>query len=117
MGTGMVSASGCARELLERIAAGVGVDAGVELEEDAEASAPSASARTWGWSSTPWRAAKHTLLLGAGRHGPAAWTPSRAAAATRLLLGEALHEYAPTRMRLSPGAKDQARHHCPFHET
>ena len=32
----MMSASDCLRELLERIAAGVGVDAGVELHEDAE---------------------------------------------------------------------------------
>jgi hypothetical protein len=32
----MMSASDYVRELLERIAAGVGVDATVELEEDAE---------------------------------------------------------------------------------
>jgi hypothetical protein len=32
----MMSASECVRELLEPIAAGVGLDAGVELRQDAE---------------------------------------------------------------------------------
>jgi hypothetical protein len=36
MGTGKMSASECVQELLERIAAGVGVDARVELQDDAE---------------------------------------------------------------------------------
>jgi len=75
----MMSASECVRELLEPIAAGVGVDARGELEEDADR----ISARTGGWSWPPLPGTKHTLLPEAGDHGRPLDSPARGARVPR----------------------------------
>jgi hypothetical protein len=110
----MITASECVRELLERIAAGDGVDARLERKEDAE------DVRAEYVGEEPGLIIGH--FRGHGAH-PFCSTqeitvrpldsPARSAA-TRLLLGDASHEYAATRHAPLPLTKGPGvRHHCP----
>jgi hypothetical protein len=87
----MMSASECVRELLARIAAGVRVDERVKLKEDAEGVTAEFVGEDLG----------QVIGHHGGHEARRMDSPARGAG-TRLLLGEALHEYAATRIRLSP---------------
>jgi len=89
------------RELLERIAAGVGADTRVELKDDAEGASAEFLGEYLGLVIATMAGTNHTFGSTQDITVRPLDSPARGAE-TRLLLGEALHEYAPTRIRLSP---------------
>jgi hypothetical protein len=83
------------------------VDARVQLEEDAEGVSAKSVHEDLELVIGTRATTKHTLLLDQEITVRPLDSPARGAA-TRLLLGDALHEYALTRSRLSLFSEDQA---------
>jgi hypothetical protein len=105
----MMNASECVGELLERIAARVGVDARLERKEDAEGVRAEYVGEDPGLVIAHHRGHEAHPFSQRRRSPSGRWTLPRGARRLDCCSARQLHEYAATRMRLSPWAKDQAR--------